>query len=568
MNTVSRIENEKRKRHVLVVDDENINRLILGHILQNEFEIHYATNGKQALDFIEREYENLSIILLDLLMPVMDGFELLELLSGNKKYRNIPVIVLTSEKSAEIRSLQMGAVDFIPKPYDMPEVIRARVKRSIKLAEENTLLDAVKNDSLTGLFNKEFFYQYAMDQDRFHPDQDMDMLFLNINRFHIVNELYGHKTGDNLLKGIANSLRYFLQKNIGLACRCYSDTFYIYIPHRSDYDTLFQAFLQEVEKRSGISGVSLRIGIYENCDKNLTFDQRIDRASRACSTCRKTYNSSFAMFDKEEIEKELYCERLIRETDRALKEKQFQVYYQPKFNIEGDTPVLSSAEALIRWKHPEFGMISPGVFIPLFEKNGLIQKLDRYVWNEAARQIDQWKKELGVRLPVSVNVSRVDMFDPKLEEELLDIVKNNDLSPGELLIEITESAYSDNSSGIIDIISRLRSNGFMIEMDDFGSGYSSLNMLSSIPIDILKLDMGFIRKMCDSEKNKNMVEIILEIARILDVPVVAEGVETEEQYRILKNMGCNVIQGYYFSRPLPPDQMENILLTKAAPVTQ
>ena len=546
MNTVSRIENEKRKRHVLVVDDENINRLILGHILQNEFEIHYATNGKQALDFIEREYENLSIILLDLLMPVMDGFELLELLSGNKKYRNIPVIVLTSEKSAEIRSLQMGAVDFIPKPYDMPEVIRARVKRSIKLAEENTLLDAVKNDSLTGLFNKEFFYQYAMDQDRFHPDQDMDMLFLNINRFHIVNELYGHKTGDNLLKGIANSLRYFLQKNIGLACRCYSDTFYIYIPHRSDYDTLFQAFLQEVEKRSGISGVSLRIGIYENCDKNLTFDQRIDRASRACSTCRKTYNSSFAMFDKEEIEKELYCERLIRETDRALKEKQFQVYYQPKFNIEGDTPVLSSAEALIRWKHPEFGMISPGVFIPLFEKNGLIQKLDRYVWNEAARQIDQWKKELGVRLPVSVNVSRVDMFDPKLEEELLDIVKNNDLSPGELLIEITESAYSDNSSGIIDIISRLRSNGFMIEMDDFGSGYSSLNMLSSIPIDILKLDMGFIRKMCDSEKNKNMVEIILEIARILDVPVVAEGVETEEQYRILKNMGCNVIQGYYF----------------------
>ena len=568
MNTVSRIENEKRKRHVLVVDDENINRLILGHILQNEFEIHYATNGKQALDFIEREYENLSIILLDLLMPVMDGFELLELLSGNKKYRNIPVIVLTSEKSAEIRSLQMGAVDFIPKPYDMPEVIRARVKRSIKLAEENTLLDAVKNDSLTGLFNKEFFYQYAMDQDRFHPDQDMDMLFLNINRFHIVNELYGHKTGDNLLKGIANSLRYFLQKNIGLACRCYSDTFYIYIPHRSDYDTLFQAFLQEVEKRSGISGVSLRIGIYENCDKNLTFDQRIDRASRACSTCRKTYNSSFAMFDKEEIEKELYCERLIRETDRALKEKQFQVYYQPKFNIEGDTPVLSSAEALIRWKHPEFGMISPGVFIPLFEKNGLIQKLDRYVWNEAARQIDQWKKELGVRLPVSVNVSRVDMFDPKLEEELLDIVKNNDLSPGELLIEITESAYSDNSSGIIDIISRLRSNGFMIEMDDFGSGYSSLNMLSSIPIDILKLDMGFIRKMCDSEKNKNMVEIILEIARILDVPVVAEGVETEEQYRILKNMGCNVIQGYYFSRPLPPDQMENILLTKATPVTQ
>ena len=564
MKTISRMENENRKRHVLVVDDENINRMILGHILQNEYEIHYAADGKQALEFVEREYEKLSIILLDLLMPVMDGFQLLEHLSSDKKYKSIPVIVLTSEKNAEIRSLQMGAVDFIPKPYDMPEVIRARVKRSIKLAEENTLLNAVKNDSLTGLYNKEFFYQYALDQDRFHPDQAMDMLVLNVNRFHIVNELYGHKTGDSLLKGIANSLRYFLQINSGLACRCYSDTFYIYIAHRTDYETLFQAFLEEVQKRSGISDISLRIGIYDNCDKQLSLDQRIDRAARACSTCRKTYNSSFAMFDNEQIEKELFGEKLIHETDRALSERQFKVYYQPKFNIEGDTPVLSSAEALIRWKHPEFGMISPGVFIPLFEKNGLIQKLDRYVWNEAARQITQWKKDLGVNLNVSVNVSRVDMFDPKLGEELLEIVRSNGLSTSELLLEVTESAYSDNSSGIIEIVSRLRNDGFIIEMDDFGSGYSSLNMLSSMPIDILKLDMGFIRKMCDSEKNKHMVEIILEIAKYLGVPVVAEGVETEEQYRLLKEMGCNVIQGYYFSKPLPPEEMDEMLLTKTA----
>ncbi len=565
MNTVTRIENENRKRHVLVVDDENINRMILGHILQDEFEVFYAADGKKALEFIQKEYENLSIILLDLLMPEMDGFQLLEILSNDQKYKNIPVIVLTSEKKAEIRSLQMGAVDFIPKPYEMPEVIRARVKRSIKLAEENTLLNAVKNDSLTQLYNKEFFYQYALDLDRFHADQDMDMLVLNINRFHIVNELYGHKTGDKLLLGIAESLRFFLQKNIGLACRCYSDTFYVYIPHRNDYDTLFLNFISEVESRSGLYGISMRAGVYENCDKQLSLDQRIDRAARACSTCKKTYKSSIAMFDKAQLEKELYCEKLVRETDRALREKQFKVHYQPKFNIEGDTPVLSSAEALIRWYHPELGMISPGVFIPLFEENGLIQKLDNYVWNEAASQINRWKKELGIKLPVSVNVSRVDMFDPRLEEELLDIVKKNELSPDELFLEITESAYSDNSSGFIEIIDRLRSCGFKIEMDDFGSGYSSLNMLSSIPIDILKLDMAFIRKMCDNEKNLHMVEIIMDIAKFLDVPVVAEGVETEEQYRILKNMGCNVIQGYYFSKPLPPEALDDMLLTRSAP---
>lgn len=568
MKTITRIENEKRKRHVLVVDDEQINRMILGRILQDEFEIFFATDGIEALDFIDKEYKNTSIILLDLMMPRMDGFEVLERLNKDKRFKAIPVIVLTSEKKAEIRSLQMGAVDFIPKPYEMPEVIRARVKRSIKLAEENTLLDAVKNDSLTGLFNKEFFHQYALEQDRFFSDQDMDILVLNVNRFHIINELYGHSTGDDVLKGIANSLRFYLQMNRGLACRCYSDTFYVYIPHRTDYDTLFPAFLKQVEERSKLQGLSLRIGVYENCDKSLTLDQRIDRAARACSTCRKTYHSSIAMFDKGQIEKELFNERLIREADRALREKQFQVHYQPKFNIEGDTPVLSSAEALIRWNHPEIGRISPGVFIPLFEENGLIQKLDKYVWNEAARQVDQWKRELGVSLPVSVNVSRVDMFDPKLCEELAGIVREHKLESHELMLEITESAYSDNSSGIIEIVESLRSAGFKIEMDDFGSGYSSLNMLSAMPIDILKLDMGFIRKMCDSEKNLHMVEIIMEIARYLGVTIVAEGVETEEQYLLLKKMGCNVIQGYYFSKPLPPDELEAMLKAKAAGAVQ
>ena len=564
METISRRENETRKRNVLVVDDEMINRMILGHILKDEYEISYASDGKQALEMVEKNYDSLSIILLDLMMPVMDGFELLGILHQDKRCKHIPVIVLTSEKNAEIRSLQLGAVDFIPKPYDMPEVIRARVKRSIKLAEENTLLNAVKNDSLTGLYNKEFFFQYVMDHDKFHPTLQTDVLVLNINRFHIVNELYGHKTGDDLLKSIAGSIRLFLKHNVGLACRCYSDTFYFYIAHQENYQQLFLDFISEVDKRSGLPGISLRIGIYENCDKQLSVDQRIDRAARACNTCRKTYTSSYALYDKELSEKELFGERLIRETNRALREKQFQVHYQPKYNIEGDKPVMTSAEALIRWIHPELGRINPGVFIPLFEENGLIQKLDNYVWNEAARQIAEWKNELGINLPVSVNVSRIDIFNPKLEEEFLEIIQKNGLSPNELMLEITESAYSKNSSGLIEVIDKLRSDGFIIEMDDFGSGYSSLNMLSSMPIDILKLDMGFIRKICDSDKNKRMVEIILEIARYLSVPVVAEGVETEEQYQILKAMGCNVIQGYYFAKPMPPEELKQKLIAEKA----
>ena len=175
MKTISRIEKETRKRKILVVDDEFINRCILGKMLEEDFELLYASDGKEALDIISTEYKTLSMILLDLLMPVMNGYELLRILSeDDNKFKNIPVIVLTSEKSAEIRILQLGAVDFIPKPYDMPEVIKARIRRSIKLAEENRLIRAIENDSITSLYIKEFFHQYAKDQDTFHSELQTD----------------------------------------------------------------------------------------------------------------------------------------------------------------------------------------------------------------------------------------------------------------------------------------------------------------------------------------------------------------------------------------------------------
>ena len=560
MKTISRIEKETRKRKILVVDDEFVNRSILGNMLENDFELLYASNGKEALDIIRSEYKTLSIILLDLLMPEMDGYQLLEILSNDENnYKNIPVIILTSEKSAEIKSLQLGAVDFIPKPYDIPEVIKERIRRSIKLAEENKLITAVENDSVTSLYNKEFFYQYAKDMDTFHSDMQTDTAVINVNRFHLVNELYGRQAGNGLLRAIADSLRKLLRKNMGLACRCDSDTFFLYIAHQEDYDKCISELLNSISKLSGLSNISVRIGIYENCSKELSLEQRIDHAMLACNNCRSTYNSSFAFFDDKLREKEIFYEKLVHSTDDALNEKQFIVYYQPKFNIKGDKPVLSSAEALIRWKHPEHGMISPGVFIPLFEKNGLIQKIDHYVWREAAARIAEWKKSFGITLPVSVNVSRVDLFDPELEARLLALTEENGISPGDLMLEITESAYSDDDSGIISVINKLREDGFTIEMDDFGSGYSSLNMLTSMPIDILKLDMGFVRKMCSSETDRQMVGIILEIAKFLSVPVIAEGVEDEQQYRTLKNMGCDLIQGFYFSKPLPPEDFENVI---------
>ncbi len=221
--------------------------------------------------------------------------------------------------------------------------------------------------------------------------------------------------------------------------------------------------------------------------------------------------------------------------------------------------MLKSAEALIRWKHPENGMISPGDFVPLFEGNGLIQKLDNYVWEEAARQIRKWKEKYGRTIPVSVNVSRIDIYDPELESKLLKILENNDLTSEELLLEITESAYADNAKALADVVERLRNKGFKIEMDDFGSGYSSLNMLTTIAVDAIKIDMKFIRNMRRDDKSLRMVKLIVDIAKFLNVPTVAEGVEDEVQVEVLKKMGCDLIQGYYFSRPVPPEEFEKFM---------
>ena len=197
--------------------------------------------------------------------------------------------------------------------------------------------------------------------------------------------------------------------------------------------------------------------------------------------------------------------------------------------------------------------------MPLFEENGLIQKLDRFVWAEAAVQIRKWRDKYGKVIPVSVNVSRVDITCMDLVEELQGIIKANSLDASTMVLEITESAYTDNSDQMIETVSTLRKVGFRVEMDDFGSGYSSLNMLASLPIDALKLDMEFVKKINNSEKDLQMVKLVIDIARFLKIPVIAEGVELENQYQALKDIGCDVVQGFYLSRPIPPEIFEKLI---------
>jgi len=551
------ISADEYKRRVMIVDDEEINRLMLGNILQTEYEVIFAKNGQEAWDLLRSE-EDISLLLLDLLMPVMDGFELIGKLKAEEDLKRIPVIVMTSEKEAEVKSIKLGAADFITKPYDMPEVILARCERIIRLSEETTLIRSTEKDSVTGLFTRDYFFEYIR-QIEAHHKAPADVLVFNIDHFHLINEMYGRSTGDSVLVKVAGTLGDVLKDSAIISCRTEADTFYIYCEHIDDYAPLIAKIQEKLGNASGSSKIRLRSGIYQEADQDMEVELRFDRAKIACDRIRGDYSTSVAYYNKELYQRSIYHERLIRDMDEAIANEDFKVFFQPKYDITSDTPKLRSAEALIRWQHPELGMISPGDFIPLFESNGLIQKVDNYVWKKAAGQIREWKEKFGYSVAVSVNVSRIDIFDPKLQNKLKEILLENGLGADELMLEITESAYADNAGTLTEVTESLRASGFKIEMDDFGSGYSSLNMITTLPIDVLKLDMKFVRNMEKDEKSLKLVELVIDIAKFLDVPVVAEGVETESQLNILKEMGCQVIQGYYFSKPVPADEFEKFI---------
>ena len=551
------------KRRVLLVEDERINQEMLSFILADTYEVVLAGTGAEALEEVREHYDVLSLVLLDLNLPDMHGLDVLRQLKADGRYARLPIIVMTADRDAEVESLSLGAIDFIPKPYPQPKVVLARVLRTIELSEDRDIIRWTERDQLTGLYNKEYFYRYAGQYDVYHKDLATDAIVIDINHFHMINDRYGKAYGDELLKRTGEHIRDVVQEDGGIVCRREADTFLVYCPHRASYAELLDAatVLLDSDGR-GETRVRLRMGVYSNVDKTMDIERRFDRAKLAADTVRNTFTKAIGIYDDSLRESEVFAEQLLDDFHSAIHEKQFLVYYQPKFNIQCETPMLSSAEALVRWKHPKLGMVSPGVFIPLFEQNGLIQELDNYVWQEAAMQVRDWKERLGVSVPVSINVSRIDMYDPLLVEKLVELVKNNGLTFDELLLEITESAYTGDADQIIQKVKQLRDHGFRIEMDDFGSGYSSLNMISALPIDALKLDMQFIRTAFKDRKDTRLLEAVIQLAQTLELPTIAEGVETAEQLMALKGMGCEIVQGYYFSRPLPAAEFERFAVEK------
>ena len=551
------------KRLILVADDELINRELLSVVLEADYEVICAADGQETLDQVRQYRDELSLVLLDLMMPVKSGREVLQELKSDPELRNIPVIVLTADQNAEIESLSVGAIDYIPKPYPQPGIILARILRAIELSEDREIIQSTERDTLTGLYNREYFYRYAEQFDQHHKELEMDAIVVDINHFHMINERFGSAYGDEVLRRIGEKLREAVGDTGGIVCRREADTFMVYCPHGKDYkEILAHATIGLEGDESVNSRVRLRLGVYACADKSLEIERRFDRAKMAADTVHNSFTKTVGVYDDRMHERELIAEQLIDDFHRAIDEKQFKIYFQPKFDVRPKSPALAGAEALVRWQHPTKGLISPGLFIPLFEDNGLIQELDRYVWRETARQMGEWKQRLGFTVPVSVNVSRIDMYDPNMLDTFAAILRDTGLEAPELHLEITESAYTQDSAQIIETVNRLREMGFRIEMDDFGTGYSSLNMIAELPIDALKLDMQFVRSAFRDQKDTRMLEVIIDIADHLSVPVIAEGVETEEQLLALRDLGCGIVQGYVFSRPVPAEDFEPFLLER------
>lgn len=420
-------------------------------------------------------------------------------------------------------------------------------------------------DSLTGIYNRKGFYQATQELFDRNPDTKYVIAYWNVQRFKIINELFGREVGDNILIQMAERIKSAYhgvkgQNGIeGTYGRMESDNFAICFP--ASFLEGDRAFVHSGEITYISEDAEYRFsscyGLYVVEDRSVGIAAMVDRSRLAMDTVKTNYVRPYAYYNDSMRERVVMEQILMSECEKAIRERQFMVYYQPVCDAVSGR--IMSAEALVRWNHPQRGMISPAVFIPLFERNGFVSVLDRYVWESVCQMLRRRLDEGKEVVPVSINVSRVDFYNQQLCENIIRILDKYGLEKRLLRLEVTESSYSDDPQHVLEIVKRLQDHGFTIMMDDFGSGYSSLNTLKDLPVDILKIDMKFMDDLEKGGKSAIILESIVRMAKWMSLKAVAEGVETEEELNFLKSVECNYIQGYYFYRPMPEKEFEEQL---------
>lgn len=568
---------------LLVVDDipENIHELL--EALKDEYRIMVASSGVKALEIVQGATPP-DLVLLDIMMPGMDGYEVCRRIKATVIGNRIPVIFVTVIDSAQekVKGFELGAADYITKPFDIDEV-RARIRTHLELsrlrhfledlvAQRNAMLQVSEekyrvlayHDMLTDLPNRVLFAE-MLGHAILHAERSQTqfaLLHVDLDNFAAINESFGHKLGDQLLLEASRRLRSLLPESDAIA-RIGGDEFNIILERSQDMpvDLMAQRMIDAlsaphvVDGKSVYVGASIGIALYPTDGQDAgTLQSCADAALHQA----KAQGRGILRFFSPEMSSRAK-ERLTLQADLrvALERNELRLYYQPQVDLTSGQIV--GLEALVRWQHPERGMVPPGEFIPLAEESGLVAHLGDWVLNEACRQIRQWSKA-GLAPPqTAVNVSAVQLNRGHLVDSVEAALKETGIAPEQLELEITESFVIADRDQSFKSLAHLKGLGIRISIDDFGTGYSSLAYLQQLEVHKLKIDMSFVRDMTTNSGNASIVKAIIALGHSLGLEVVAEGVEEPEQANYLRSLQCDVIQGYLISRPMPADEMTHFL---------
>ncbi len=586
--------------NVLIVDDNEKNRFAFVEILEDlDCNLYEAASGEEALRMVTEQY--FALILLDVQMPGMDGFEVASLLKMHKRTADIPLVFVTafSKEQEHIRQgHKIGAVDYIVKPVD-PVVLVSKVsmyldyyfqsqilKKQINnlnqlqnnLSQDNLQLQMLaKRDDLTGLFNRLSFNEVL--KQSIHVAQQnhtqFTLLYMDLDDFKVVNDNHGHDVGDELLKIVSFRMREVLRSSDYclpnsdnfLLARLGGDEFSVILSEVSDpsvITNIVKRLIKAFDQPLIINHLSLKVGISIGIvifpDGGMNADDLCKNADQAMYKAKSfgKHNFHFYRFESEDsYQRNLLIESTMK---RGIEDGEFYVLYQPIYQLS--TQQIVGAEALCRWHHKSLGEVMPDEFIPIAESSGLIIPLGKWVLKEVIKTISKLPKSSQSSLTFSVNVSMVQFYDKEFVSFVADVLKDKNISGEMIEMEITETVISKDSFHYEGIIQQLNSMGIKLSIDDFGTGYSSLRRLHQLSISTLKIDRSFIMDIPQNEKSIKMIVSILDLAKSMNLKLIAEGIETDDQLNFLVEQKCAFGQGYFFSKPIKFSDFHSLLNKK------
>ena len=567
-NIVAEVRDLEQVDRILIADDDRSMRLALMNVLDTDgYELHEVENGKLAYDYCRNNMPDL--VLLDAMMPEMDGFSACEKIRTLPKGSHIPILVVTAlddEESVE-RAFKVGATDYLPKPVHFA-VLRQRISRLLHAASvERHVRQLAYTDPLTGLPNRTTLSTHLSELlTKVQSSGDMlAMLFLDLDRFKLVNDTLGHSVGDLLLKAVADRLQRCVRSG-DMVARLGGDEFTVIVDRAKSRDAvarIAQTICDSIEQPFSFSGqeifVSTSIGISLYPLDGDDIGELMKHADTAMFRAKELGCSYFfyesdmeaAVTRKMEIEADLR---------RSVSRDQIDVYFQPKADLS--TNEIVGMEALVRWNHPEKGIICPQEFIPLAEETGIINEIGLWVMIGSCLQLKEWCDQGHGPYSIAVNLSGVQLENGNIIRQVKQVLEETQIDPSLLELEITESTIMHHPEKVIEVLKRLKEMGVKLSVDDFGTGYSSLNYLKRFPIDLLKIDATFVRDVETDPDDRAIIQSIIALAKSLRLKVVAEGVETRQQQDLLKSMGCDFIQGYYVGRPVGAEEFEERVLNQ------